>query len=389
MSVTDRQPAVIDVSGSVELTELLRTLEQAPAVREKILGVPVDTVCIDTIDQLARILIEERLSDQRKETMAIQDWGWLGDQLRGIVRGFRNLPMHVIMNCHVKSQEDSDTGKVTYKPAIQGAMGDEIAGYVDLAVLLTARPRTVVKNGQNIRELARIMQTFPDAQHPWIKDRSGKLPMEFTIDLDTDFKRLDALVFADLPAEAPEVKGPRRKRRPPPRRRPTRRRAQRRPLRLLRARSCRCSPKPLRRPLRRLRWLLRRPQSPKRSPSPKLQPKPHRNRKPPLRRLRLPLPKLLSLPLPRHPRSPSPNPSPPPPKKAFLLRERSPKRPTKPHPRATSPPGRPATPARERSKPRTRPICRSSVSASTSAASASRSARRRSSRTRHRVGAFP
>jgi hypothetical protein len=182
-------------------------LEQQPPVREKILGVPVDTVCVDTIDQLARVLIEERLVDQRKETFAIQDWGWLGDQLRGVVRGFRNLPMHVIFNCHIKSQEDSDSGRVVYKPAIQGAMGDEIAGYVDLAVLLTARPRTIVRDGKNLRELARVMQTFPDAQHPWVKDRSGKLPMEFAINLDDDFKRMDALVFADLPAEAPEVKG--------------------------------------------------------------------------------------------------------------------------------------------------------------------------------------
>lgn len=207
MSVTDRQPAVIDIASSVELQELLRTLEQDAPVREKILGVPVETVCIDTIDHFARLLVEERLIDQRKETMAIQDWGWLADQLRGVIRGFRNLPMHVLLNCHVKTEEDSDSGKVTYRPAIQGSMGNEIPGYVDLAVLLTARPRTTVKNGQNVRELARVMQTFPDSQHPWIKDRSGKLPMEFVINLDDDFKRMDALVFADLPAEGAEVSG--------------------------------------------------------------------------------------------------------------------------------------------------------------------------------------
>lgn len=207
MSVTDRQPAVIDIGGSVELQELLRTLEQDASVREKILGVPVETVCIDTIDHFARLLVEERLMDQRKETMAIQDWGWLADQLRGVIRGFRNLPMHVLLNCHVKTEEDSDSGKVTYRPAIQGSMGNEIPGYVDLAVLLTARPRTTVKDGKNFRELARVMQTFPDAQHPWIKDRSGKLPMEFVINLEDDYKRMDALVFVDLPAEGPPVSG--------------------------------------------------------------------------------------------------------------------------------------------------------------------------------------
>lgn len=207
MSVTDRQPAVVDIASSVELQELLRTLEQDAPVREKILGVPVETVCIDTIDHFARILVEERLMDQRKETMAIQDWGWLADQLRGVVRGFRNLPMHVLLNCHVKTEEDSDSGKVTYRPAIQGSMGNEIPGYVDLAVLLTARPRTTVKDGKNIREMARVMQTFPDSQHPWIKDRSGKLPMEFAINLEDDFKRMDALVFADLPGEPPAVEG--------------------------------------------------------------------------------------------------------------------------------------------------------------------------------------
>lgn len=194
MSVADRQPATVDVKSKQEMRELLNALQQPPAVREKVLGVPTQTVCVDTFDEYAKILIRERLEAEHKDAFAIQDWGWLGTELANTVRAFRNLEMNVIFNVHLKSQEDSETGRTFFKPNIAGAMGDDIPAYFDLVLLLVARPVTTVVSGQNVRSVTRYMQTYPDAQHGWVKDRSGRLPMEFTINFEDDYDRIHALM---------------------------------------------------------------------------------------------------------------------------------------------------------------------------------------------------
>lgn len=206
MSVHDRDVVTFDIKELAELQELHRTLDQVPEVRAKMLGkligsgdTPADTVIIDTVDEVARIIQKERLTDTRKESMAQADWGWYGDQLRGILRSFRNLPMHVIFTCHVKTTEDAETGSVLVNPAIAGSVGDELPAYVDLALLLIARPMTEIVGGESVRKVVRFMQTYPDGRHRWIKDRSGRLPMEFPVDFETDYKRLDEIIFGTNP----------------------------------------------------------------------------------------------------------------------------------------------------------------------------------------------
>src|SRR5688500_18456344 len=67
MSVADRQPATVDVKSRQEMRELLNALDQPPSVREKILGLPTQTVCVDTFDEYAKILIRERLEAEHKD----------------------------------------------------------------------------------------------------------------------------------------------------------------------------------------------------------------------------------------------------------------------------------------------------------------------------------
>lgn len=193
LSVRDRDVRSVDISSTNDLDELRAMLAQTPEVRAQMLRGPVDTVVIDTVDEVARIIIRERLEAEKHETMEMRDWGYLGDTLRSFVRGYRNLELNVLFLVHVKGQEDSATGRLIYKPSIQGAMGDELAAYVDEAVLLVARPASDPKTGE--RTIKRYMQTFPDIQHEFLKDRSGKLPMEFPINFDDDYQRLADTIF--------------------------------------------------------------------------------------------------------------------------------------------------------------------------------------------------
>lgn len=207
MSVWDRNLMTVDITNTSQLMEVHRLLDQTPEVREKMIGAPVDTVVIDTLDEIAKILQKERNLANRRETFQRDDWGWFGDQMRGVLRVFRNLPMHVIFTCHIQDGEDSETGAVMVKPAIQGAVGGEVAQFVDLALLLQSRSIAENVDGEVRRSLFRYLQTYPDTRHDWIKDRSGRLPMEFPVNFEDDYKRLDALIYGNRPEveEAPRT----------------------------------------------------------------------------------------------------------------------------------------------------------------------------------------
>lgn len=206
LSVRDRDVNSVRIGSLADLEELKVMLDQDPDVRRHVLGCDVQTICLDTVDEIARLAMKERMRAEKLEAPRIADWGWLGDTLRGLLRGYRNLNLNVLLNVHVKSQEDSETGRVRVVPAIQGQVGDEIPAYVDIAVLLVARPTT---DAHGDRVIERYMQTFPDLQHDWLKDHSNALPLEFPIDFTTDYARLSALIFsAPAPAAPPPSPAP-------------------------------------------------------------------------------------------------------------------------------------------------------------------------------------
>lgn len=198
LSVRHRDVIRARIDTVHDLEELKAMLDQPADVRSELFGRPVETVVIDTVDELARLMIRERLQAEKQEAMRQQDWGWLGDNLRHLLRGYRNLEdLNVVFNVHVKSVEDGETGRIEKRPDIQGSVGNEIAAYVDEAFLLVARPTVNPKTGERIVE--RFFQTYQDPHHQWIKDHSGTLPQEFPLNFIDDYSRLAGLIFADAP----------------------------------------------------------------------------------------------------------------------------------------------------------------------------------------------
>lgn len=187
-----------------DLEEMIGKLDQSSAVRTKVLGSPVDTVVVDTLDEVARMVIQERLASEKRETMSMQDWGYLGDTLRFIVRRLRNIEdLHVIFNVHLKQTSEEDSGRTFWKPQIQGAMGDEIAAYVDIAVVL--KSGTIKDPKTNERVVKRWFQTYQDPNYSWIKDHSGALPMEFPVTFADDYERLAHLIYGDSASPASQA----------------------------------------------------------------------------------------------------------------------------------------------------------------------------------------
>jgi hypothetical protein len=198
MSIASRNIPYVEIRHLRDLMQLKNMLDQDPEVREKQLGFPVDTLVVDTVDEVQKIMIRERLEKERKEILAIQDWGYISEQMQALIRGLRNLDMHVIFTCHLGSDTDSDSGRVVYKPGLQGASSSFIPSAVDLSLLLRANSKTEIVGDKAERVAYRYLQTAPDHQHPWIKDRSGQLPGEFPVNFEDDFERISGLVFAHV-----------------------------------------------------------------------------------------------------------------------------------------------------------------------------------------------
>jgi hypothetical protein len=209
MSVADRAMIYAPIHTSADMLQLRHTLDNPPDVRQRLIGRPVDTLVVDTIDHFQQLLAAERRRDEKKDVLAGPDWGWLGDEMRSALRGLRNLPLHVVLLCHLKMTEDMEAGKVYLRPSLQGAVGDEIAGYVDVALALKAV--TTLENaadgGAPQRVVHRYAQTYPDPQLPWVRDNSGNLPPEFEINFEDDFARLHAAVFGSLNLPASSLLG--------------------------------------------------------------------------------------------------------------------------------------------------------------------------------------
>jgi hypothetical protein len=185
--------------NSMSDVELVKSmLDQDPDIRAKAFGGPVDTVVIDTVDEMARLAQRERLRSEKRETFTMQDWGVFGDTLRALCRSFRNLDgLNVLFLCHIKPSEDGETGKIMYRPDISGSVGNEIASYVDEALLVAQR--TTVDPTSGDRVSLRVLQAVPDSSHDWVKDHSGVLPPEMVLNFVDDGERILKLVFGDTP----------------------------------------------------------------------------------------------------------------------------------------------------------------------------------------------
>jgi len=195
MSIADRDIPYMKVDNITDLIGIKSVLDQSADVRDELIGFPIETVVIDTIDEVQKILIAERLRSEKKDAMTLPDWGWLSEQMQALIRGFRNLDMHVVFTCHLKESTDSETGRTYFKPGLQGGIADQIPGYVDLSLAIVPVLDTDVVDNQTVKIQRRYLHSFPTNSMSFLKDRSGKLPQILEINFQDDFDRINELVY--------------------------------------------------------------------------------------------------------------------------------------------------------------------------------------------------
>jgi len=194
MSIATKHVPTTEIDSSETLMSVRNILALGPKRAEEILGFPVGTVIIDTFDEVARIVIHERLEREKKDVMATGDWMWLADHLGAIIRGFQSLEMDVIFTCHVKDQQDGDTGAVYLKLDISGATANQLPANVDEAFILD--DRNVIENIDGVETTVRrqFLFTSPNDRCGWIKDHSGQLDEVIELNFEDDFQRIVAKI---------------------------------------------------------------------------------------------------------------------------------------------------------------------------------------------------
>jgi hypothetical protein len=194
MSVAHKNMPYVDIEDISTLQTLLMVLTDE-TLRERAaanLGLPqIETVAIDTLDALQEIQKKEILKANKSSEMRQADWGKLKEHMAAIIKGFVALPMNVIFTVHTTTMQD-DEQKIIQVPALQGAIKDEIAGWVDFA-LLAERKREM--NTQGVPEIKYYLKAEGDQKNPHLGNRAaGRVP-EY---VEPDFKVLHDAVFSGI-----------------------------------------------------------------------------------------------------------------------------------------------------------------------------------------------
>lgn len=144
---------------------------------ESVLGLKVETLVVDSIDEIQRILLSERLKSENRSETKLEDWGWLNNRMHAIFAGLSQLPVHIVYICHTK--EVMVFENTIFKPALSGQFCEHIHEYVDMSLLMHAS--TVVEDDGDL-DVRRWVVSTPQIEAEWVNDKTGFLPARFDCD---------------------------------------------------------------------------------------------------------------------------------------------------------------------------------------------------------------
>ena len=122
--------STIGVGDDVDFAEIKSLADLQSAYHELAKGGhKYETVVIDSITEINEI-IKEGIEAKTGKSMQLQDWGTLAKSIRGILRNFRNLDMHVVFIAQEQNEmNDQKISKIV--PSLNGKAATGIAYYMD------------------------------------------------------------------------------------------------------------------------------------------------------------------------------------------------------------------------------------------------------------------
>jgi hypothetical protein len=151
----------------------------------------------NSMAQIMRDLVIQD-ADRDPDIPSMREWGKNIEQIRRLVRGFRDLPINTIFTALAKTDKDTKTGTVTKKPYLSGKLADEVAAFLDVVVYYYVKN---VKEGDEVVQKRLLLTGATDALVA--KDRSGNLPM---IIQGPTMQRLHDHIIAGKHETKPETK---------------------------------------------------------------------------------------------------------------------------------------------------------------------------------------
>lgn len=172
MAVADRKIPYVDITRSDEMFATVEEMERES--KRPVSQRRFQTLIIDTLDSLQRMVMQERLASERKDSFdGWKDWGYLDAKMSQLVQRLQNLRMNIVVNLHVKDTKDGgDDGPLIKGPKLKGDLKDQIAAEFDLVGYMSTSWEAV----EGKRTLTRSIKWHPEPGMPILKDRSGRLP---------------------------------------------------------------------------------------------------------------------------------------------------------------------------------------------------------------------
>lgn len=170
----------IDVVRVKALSELVKVYETLATTDHG-----YKTVVLDSLTEIQKMVMSDIMrevveedSDRDPDVPSIREWGKSGEQMRRIIRRFRDLDMHVIFTALVDEVQDKK-GRRTFFPMLSGKLKKEAAGFMDIVVYMYGK---MVK----INDKGEIDPEAPESKHRFVltsgtdeyvcKDRSSRMP---------------------------------------------------------------------------------------------------------------------------------------------------------------------------------------------------------------------
>lgn len=201
MSIAHKNIGYVEIDAVDKLATLHGILKD-PTLRQRAaasMGMPaIETVCIDTADALQEIAKKEVLRTGRRTEMQQADWGKLKEIMSAQLKAFIALPLNVIITVHVDVTQDEEQRQI-YAPALQGAIKNEIAGWVDFSLLAFRQKETAPDGTSSVKY---YLKNEGDAKNPHVGNRGGGRVPEIC---EPDFMTLHKYVYDGLDLPQTEV----------------------------------------------------------------------------------------------------------------------------------------------------------------------------------------
>jgi hypothetical protein len=123
---------------------------------------------------------------QNLDALSLQGWGSLGEKFRFLIRGYRDLPCHVVFTAMEVNFQDEENGIIRWMPLLDGKKSPfELVGWMDIVGHAIKRERRTNEG----RVVERIFRFHSNGREE-AKVRGGLLDEEVPADLVKVFEKL-------------------------------------------------------------------------------------------------------------------------------------------------------------------------------------------------------